>query len=146
MKRLKLEIRGLGVGDLDGDKKNELVMIDKNTVYIYKWIKGTLSETAAIKGSNWSPNLAYVSVADMDENGRAEIYVTNLTAANVSSFVLEWDGRKFKEIISGQKWLFRVTTLPGRGQTLMGQQRAVQGSYMGNVYALVRQGDKFDCR
>ncbi len=140
VKRLKLEIRGLGVGDLEGDGKNELVMIDKNTVYVYKWIKGTLSETAAIKGG-WSPNYAYVSVADMDRNGRAEIYVTNLTAANVSSFVLEWDGSKFKEVISGQKWLFRVTTLPGRGKTLVGQQRAVQGSYTGGVFTLVRQGE-----
>ena len=141
VKRFKLEIRGLGVGDLDGDGKNELVMIDKNTVHVYKWIKNTLSETAAIKGSGWSPNYAYVSVADMDENGRAEIYVTNLTAANVSSFVLEWDGSNFKEIISGQNWLFRVIQLPGRGRTLVGQQRAVQGTYMGDVCTLVRQGD-----
>ena len=141
VKRFKLEIRGLGVGDLDGDGKNELVMIDKDTVHVYKWIKNTLSETAAIKGSGWSPNFAYVSVADMDRNGRAEIYVTNLTAANVSSFVLEWDGSKFKEIISGQKWLFRVTKLPGRGKTIVGQQRGVQGTYLGDVFTLVRQGD-----
>ena len=116
-------------------------MIDKDTVHVYEWIKNTLSETAAIKGS-WSfTNYAYVSVADLDGNGRAEIYVTNLTAANVSSFVLEWDGSKFKEIISGQKWLFRVIMLPGRGRTLVGQQRAVQGSYTGDVFTLVRQGD-----
>ncbi len=140
VKRLKLEIRGLGVGDLEGDGTNELVMIDKNTVYVYKWIKGTLSETAAIKGS-WSPNYAYLSVADMDHNGRAEIYVSNLTAAGVSSFVLEWDGNNFKEIISGQKWLFRVVELPGRGPTLVGQQRGVQASYVGDVFSLVREGD-----
>ena len=140
VKRFKLEIRGLGVGDLEGDGKNELVMIDKGTVYVYKWIKNTLSETAAIKGS-WSPNYAYVSVADMDGNGRAEIYVTNLTLSNVSSFVLEWDGSRFKEIISGQKWLFRVIELPGRGRTIVGQQRGVEGSYFGGVFALVRQGD-----
>ncbi len=140
VKRFKLEIRGLGVGDLEGDGKNELVMIDKKTVYIYKWIKNTLSETAAIKGS-WSPDYNYVSVADMDGNGRAEIYVTNLTLSDVSSFVLEWDGSRFKEIISGQKWLFRVIDLPGRGQTIVGQKRAIEGSYYGDVFTLVRQGD-----
>ena len=140
VKRFKLEIRGLGVGDLEGDGTNALVMIDKNTVYVYKWIKNTLSEIAAIKGS-WSPNYAYVSVADMDRNGRAEIYVSDLTVAGVSSFVLEWDGSKFKEIIRGQKWLFRVVELPGRGRTLVGQERVVEGSYVGDVFTLVRQGD-----
>ena len=129
------------MGDLDGDGKNEVVIIDRDTVYIYKWQKNTLVQFKAIE-ETWASNYIYVSNADMDGNGRAEIYVSNLSQT-VSSLVLEWDGSKFKEISTGESWLFRVVDLPGKGKTLLGQERDVQGTYRGNVQILVRKGNDY---
>jgi len=141
VQRFKLEIRGLDVGDLDGDGKNEVVIIDRDTVYVYKWQKNRLFQFKAIEAT-WSSNYIYVSVADLDGNGRAEIYVSNPTQT-VSSLVLEWDGGKFKEISSGVSWLLRVVDLPGKGKTLLGQKRGVQGTYMGDVQSLTRKGNDY---
>jgi len=104
VQRFKLEIRGLDVGDLDGDGKNEVVIIDRDTVYVYKWRKNRLFQFKAIK-ETWASNYIYVSVADLDGNGRAEIYVSNLSTT-VSSLILEWDGGKFKEISRGRDLAF----------------------------------------
>ncbi len=142
VQRYKLEIRGLDAGDVDGDGKTELVMIDKDTVYVYKWGKNRLIQFKDIKGT-WSPNFIYVSVADLTGNGVAEIYVSNLTATNASTFVLEWDGSNFKETTKRESWLIRVVDLPGRGKTLLGQKRATDGKYIGDVYILKREGDGF---
>ncbi len=142
VQRLNLEIRGLDLGDLDGDGKNELVLIDKKNVFVYKWQKKGPFLFKTIEGS-WSPNYIYVTVADLDGNGKAEIYVCNLTATNAGSFVLEWDGAKFNEIIHGQTWLIRVVDLPGKGKVVLGQRRNAEGNYFGDVHLLKREGKDF---
>lgn len=142
VQRFKFEITGLDVGDVDGDGEKEIVFIDKDTLYVYKWRKNTFFLFKSAKGS-WSPNYIYVSVADLDGNGRAEIYVSSLSAENVSSLVLEWDGNKFKRIAGWLKWLMRVVELPAKGKTLLGQARVTSGSYAGDVHILRRKGDRF---
>jgi TolB-like protein len=141
VQRYKLEIRGLDVGDLDGDGKLEVVMIDKDTVYVHRWQKGKLLLVKEVKGT-WSPNFIYLSVADLTGDGRAEIYVSNLTATNASTFILEWDGNTLKEACKRESWLIRVVDLPGRGKTLLGQKRSTEGTYIGDVHVLKRQGDR----
>lgn len=142
IKRFNFEIVGLDTGDVDGDGKNELVFIDKDTVYVYKWQNNTFVQFQTVKGG-WSPNYIYVSVADMDGNGRAEIYVSNLTDLNVSSLVLEWQGNRFVRIAHGQPWLFRVIHIPGKGEALIGQKREPGRAYSGPVYLLKREGERF---
>ncbi len=143
VQRFKIGIIGIDVGDVDGDGKNELVFIDHNTVYIYKWTGGRFAQFKAIKGS-WSPEYIYVSVADLDGNGVAEIYVSSLSAANVSSLVLEWDGSRFKRISHSQYWLFRVIDLPAKGKVLIGQKRVTDGIYTGDVCLLKRTNDGYE--
>jgi len=140
VQRFKLEIRGLDAGDLDGDGKLELAMIDHNTVYVYKWRKSRLFLFKTIEGS-WSPNYVYISVADLNNNGRAEIYVSNLSATGVMSLIYEWDGKAFKQIMGRQSWLLRVVDLPGRGKTLLGQKRSTDRSYYGEVHVLLNKGN-----
>lgn len=142
VKRFPVEIRGLDGGDVDGDGKKELVFIDRTTVFVHKWKKGALSQFRAIKGG-WSANHVWVSVADLDRNGRAEIYVTNLGDTDVYSYVLEWNGTDFKRIAEGQRWFFRVIDLPEKGPSLIGQRRATAGGFMGKVQFLKKEGNGY---
>ncbi|MBW2009870.1 MAG: VCBS repeat-containing protein [Deltaproteobacteria bacterium] len=84
----------MDAGDVDGDGRNEVVILEKDAVHVYKWKAGRFAPFRTLKGG-WAPNYVYLSVADVDRNGRAEIYVTNLTASHVSSLAYEWQGRGF---------------------------------------------------
>jgi len=138
----KTGIIGLDAGDVDGDGKNELVFIDSNTVYIYKWVEKSFKEFRIIKGK-WSPNYVFLSVADLDGNGKAEIYVSNLGESGLYSFVLEWQYGEFVNIAKGQRWFFRVIDLPRRGRTLIGQSRIIGGGFTRYAYILKRGEDGF---
>ncbi len=138
----KTGIIGMDSGDVDGDGKDELVCIDSDTVYIYKWQEKAFAELRKIQGS-WSPEFVYVSIGDMDKNGREEIYVSNLAGSTLSSFVLEWSSGDFKVISKGQRWFFRVVNLPDKGETLIGQKRLTGGGFSGHVYVLNRDGNHF---
>jgi TolB-like protein len=133
------EIVSLDAGDVDGDGKKELVFVNKDTVFVYKWGEKAFAQFKAIKGG-WSAEYVYVSVGDVDGNGRAEIYVSGLGASNVSSLVLEWDGNAFRKITDGQPWFLKVIHFPDRGPTLIGQRRRLGGGFHGPVEFLKMQG------
>lgn len=135
-------IVGLDMGDVDGDGTNELVFIDRNTIYIYKWVKERFTEFKVIKGK-WVPNYVYLSMADLDGNGRAEIYISNVSESDISSFVLEWRSGEFETIAKRQRWVFRIIDLPGKGKTLIGQQRITRSVFPGDIYILKRDGDNY---
>jgi len=137
-----IDIIGLDVGDVDGDRENDLVLIDSNTVYIYKWSGNTFTKFTTVKGGR-SSDYIYVSVADLDNNGYAEIYITNLTMGYASSFVLEWQGNSLQKIAGSQGYLFRVTDIPGKGPSLLGQKRSSTGEFGRSVYLLQRDGNRF---
>ena len=139
--RVPFEILGIDVGDVDGDGQNEVVAIDQRTVYIYKLKANKLTQANKIPGSNWAGYVA-LDVADLDKNGRAEIYVTNVVGESMSSFAMEWDGRAFKELVSGELWFFRVINHPVRGECLVGQKRELTGVFSGRVCFLsIEDGD-----
>jgi TolB-like protein len=141
VQNFKSGIMSLDAGDVDGDGKNELVFIDSRTVYVYKWTENTFALFKSIKGGITS-DYVYVSVADMDGDGRAEIYVSNLTDARLSSFVLEWQGSTFVSICKREPWFMRVTDIPGKGQSLIGQERIVGKGFSHTVYLLKREGSR----
>jgi TolB-like protein len=133
---------GLGGEEVGHVQRFRSVFINSDTVFVYKWENNNFVRMRAIEGS-WSPKYIYVSVADLDNNGKSEIYVSNLTHSGVSSLALEWDGNEFRPIATKQKWLIRVAEFPGRGKVLVGQQREVDGFFRGPVRFLSRQGDRF---
>ena len=140
VRRFKFEIRGLDVGDLDGDGNNDLVLMDKTNLFVFKWQKRGPFLFKTIEGG-WSSDYIFMNVADIDGNGKAEIYVCNLSATNAGSRIFEWDGSGFKAIVHDQPWLIRVVDLPGRGKVVLGQQRSAEGNFVGDVHLLKRQGD-----
>ncbi|MEW6669381.1 MAG: FG-GAP-like repeat-containing protein [Thermodesulfobacteriota bacterium] len=139
---IRAEVISLDVGDVDGDGRNELVYVSVDTVFVYKWAEKGFAQFRAIK-EKWTTGMVYVSVADLDGNGRAEIYVSNLGDLDVQSFVLEWDGANFRKIAEGQRWFLRVTDMPGKGKVLLGQKRETGASFVGPVQILKREGNNF---
>lgn len=135
VQEFKVNIRSLDVGDVDGDGKKEVVFVDEKTVYIYKRIQRSLRLFKQVKGK-WATNYVWVSLGDMNRNGRDEIYVSNPEGLGISSFVLEWDGQAFKKIAGRQPWFFRVVEIPGRGKTLLGQKRDARLHFQGAIHLL----------
>jgi len=111
----------------------------------YGFVRGDYQKLSdALDTKVFTTDSAYFGApSDLDGNGKAEIYICNLTATDAGSLVLEWDGAKFKEVIHGQTWLIRVVDLPGKGKVLLGQRRDPEGNYLGNVHLLKRQGNGF---
>ena len=147
----KFEIGGFAVGDVDGDKNNEAVFITKKRIFIYRHANRRFAKVAELKGPRSetlggvgvgvvSPdNFIGVDVADINDNGTAEIFVTCLSETNrVKSFVLEWNGTEFITLIQDQNWYYRVVSASQKDlPILLGQKGGFHDAFSGPVYTLV---------
>jgi len=146
-RKFKIQIKGMSVGDVDGDNKNEAVFISNNKIFVYRNVKGKLVKVAEI-GAKGNNNFIGVDVADINKNGKAEIFITNLpnTANSLESFVLEWNGTEFTKIVDHAKWYFRVINVPGRdGKVLLGQRKGLKEIFdISGVYELKWDNNQYD--
>lgn len=98
----KIFIKGLSLGDVDGDSKTETVFISDRHIYVHRFENKRFIRIKEIAGKG-SQRFIGVDVADINGNGRAEIFVTSLKGAGqrLDSFVLEWNGDDFRRINKG---------------------------------------------
>jgi TolB-like protein len=133
----KTAIKGFAIGDVDGDKNNETVFVSSNIIYIYRYVNRRFTKVAEIEG-NSQDNFIGVDVADINENGTAEIFVTSLSEKNrLRSFVLEWNGKEFKTLAKEQNWYYRVIKVSAGGPpALLGQKGGFKQVFSGGIYEL----------
>jgi len=139
-----MRIEGLAMGDVDGDGKTETVLLSRRKIVIGRFEDGRFQKIVEMEGKRYEQYIS-VDVADMNGNGRAEIFVTCLGSGNGSleSFVLEWDGRAFVPLVAKQAWYYRVVTDPTVGPLLFGQKRAVIDPFAAGVWELRWSGGKY---
>ena len=87
-------IKGMAVGDVDGDGRNEVVLISERKLHIYRW-DGEFKRVWEKEGGRLDSYLA-VDVADMDKDGKAEIFVTNIQGDRLASFVVAFKDGSFR--------------------------------------------------
>jgi TolB-like protein len=136
-------IKGLDIGDVDGDKKNELVAMDKNNLYVFKYDGEKLNLFQRIEAGN-EHNFLTLDVADLNRNGHAEIIVTSVVEDDLRSFILEYEEGKFRKITEKQGWYFRVLEHPKEGPILMGQRMGSEGIMVGPIYKFVWRKKSFE--
>ncbi len=123
--RIAAALCGLTTGDINGDGRNEVVVIDGENVYAYRRDGDRLIQLAIFKADKGN-RLIGVDAADINGNGTAEIYLTALGRSDrLASFVLEWDGTRLRNIARDLNWYFRVIDSPDLGKRLVGQQRGL---------------------
>ena len=135
--KFKAEIKSLAIGDVLGDKQNTLVIINDNSVSLYRYVAGKLELIDEVIGEKDNTAIR-VDVADINQNGRAEIFVTNLYSdkTQLKSYILEWDGTKLEKIVQDANWYFRVMTVPGKKAVLLGQQRGITELFSKGIHTM----------
>ncbi|MFQ5913619.1 MAG: FG-GAP repeat domain-containing protein [Nitrospinota bacterium] len=130
---------GIAVGDFDGDKRQEVAFAYNNHLSIYRWEKGVLSEKYLYRATPADRFLS-IDAIDLDKNGRPEIYVTSYRHPTLNTFVLTYEGGKYKVAASRLSVFFRVIQ-PGKEKPmLVGQALGVEEPFYGPVYEYAWSG------
>jgi TolB-like protein len=143
-RNFNFEAEGLAIGDLTGDGLNETVIMASQSLHIFRNQEGRMAELKEIKGEKYHVYVS-VDVADINKNGRSEIFVTCLNENNklLDSFVMEWNGTDFVPVAQREKWYFRVINHPYQGKMLAGQKRGIGNLFMEGIYQLVWDGRSY---
>jgi len=134
------EFKGMDIGDVNGDKLNETVMIDDHNVIIYQLKGKEFKHIETIKGSAHEDYIA-VDVADINGNGIKEIFVTSLSRSSIRSFVLEYRDKKFVKI-ADLPWCLRVINRVD-GPILLGQQFGTDSVFNTPIHEIVWNNGKY---
>jgi len=137
------EIKGLDIGDVDGDGKNELVVMDSNNIYVFKYDGEKLSLFQKIAAGSEN-NFLTLDVADLNRTGHAQIIVSSVVGDDVRSYIFQYEEGKFKKVMEKTGWFFRVLDHPKEGPVLLGQQRGADGLPVNPIYRMVWKKKSFE--
>jgi len=85
---LAMEVMSFDMGDLDGDGTVELVLVDRKKMLVYRREGASFMLIDTLKAS-WGEEFFKVSVGDIDNNGKAEIYVAGRYGMRARTSVYE---------------------------------------------------------
>lgn len=122
----------IAAGRVFSDVGIAAVLTDGDAVYIYSLENNSLKEAAVIDKD--FTNIVNVETADLNGNGRDEIFISNVSKkGEVSSAVYEYNGTAFIPLKTGVKFLFRSFFTGGK-KTLT-CQAFTEGDFTGLIYS-----------
>ncbi|XOF34582.1 MAG: FG-GAP repeat domain-containing protein [Candidatus Electrothrix sp. YB6] len=126
----------MDIGDLNGDGQKELVVLEHGRLNLYHTGPNGLRRIAAqLIAHHLAPHRVYL--ADLDKNGRQEIYIGASNGTQPASQIIEWDGRMFRFLYQNAPYYLRPGTDAAGHPVLLGQAGDWQGN--GPLYRLVRE-------
>ena len=127
-------VKGMAVGDVDGDGRSEVVLIEQRNLLIYRYEK-EFKLLKKIEGNKLDNYLA-VDVGDIQKDGRAQIFVTNLQGDRLSSFAVAYQDGNYRIIAKDLDWFLRVVDWGEKGKVLLGQRKGKEAAWQGPIYEL----------
>ena len=139
-RNFNMNLRAMDIGDVDGDGHNEIILAEAHKVTVYRRDDNRFTAVGGFSTLNRN-KIHAVSVVDLNNNGKAEIYVSAADTTTPSSLAVEWDGKSFAPIFEDARWYVRALEMPGQGMILAGQQCAVDGPLRPGIYRLEVKGN-----
>ncbi|OPL15194.1 MAG: hypothetical protein AVO39_01975 [delta proteobacterium MLS_D] len=137
--RYPRKFKGMDVGDVDGDGKNEIVVIDRTNIFIYRFEESGFVLKHTLAGKSYD-NYISVDVADINENEIPEIIVTNMRRDRLYSFVVEYREDSFITILDGVRRFLRVIETAD-GPCLLGQEMGLNAAFENPIHEMVWEGE-----
>ncbi len=120
------DIRTMAVADLDGDGQDEIAVLLESSIELYK-SDGKKIDRVAKASLPASVESHALNIADLDQNGRMEIYISGTDGLEVSSMIMAWNMEKgFQLLAENIPWYLRPVLVPDKGWRLAGQKRGLE--------------------
>jgi hypothetical protein len=133
---------GLDVGDLDGDKKNEIVFIEGGGVTIYRFEDGTLRPLTQFSES--PAEYISVEIEDLDGDGVPELILCYQKPSGIESAIIRYAGRNFKIAVKAPNVILKTIREPSidpKRRILVGQRTDVDNILSGELTRYKLDGD-----
>lgn len=139
-RKISTPIRAMDVGDLDGDGTEEIVLVEHGNITIYRFSMDHFQHVADQPLPNHLAPHA-VNLADLDNNGLQEIYISANNGDKPSSQVFEWDGSTFHTLFKDVDYYIRPGLNRQGKKVLIGQEGSTLGPVGSSFYQLVKTAD-----
>jgi hypothetical protein len=139
------EVIDFDVGDLNGDGKNEFILIDRYRIMVYENNKGVLKRISQVRTNKIANHFLAVDVGDINGNGRDEIFVTNQVGDKLHSFALETKPKKkgFHYIWKDANLYFRIIRPMRKRPVLMSQSPGFRSPFHGPIKEVLYKNGQY---
>lgn len=135
---------GMLVDDVVGNGKNQILLLDDHVLYAYRWENGRLAPAGEYRFS-MSVLPLNIRAIDLNRDGRKEIIISAYEEHSNEpySYVLNYDGANFSEVMTRVRYFLNVEKLPPDfTPVLIGQKGDSPKLFKPGVYEMMKNGDK----
>lgn len=131
------------IGDLDGTGGAAVAISDGHRLRIYSLKHSTTELLAEEPLERADRRQLAVDLADINGEGRPQLFVTAMVDDRLDSYVLRWKDGKLTRVVEHQPYYFRVLTPPDKPAMLVGQKRSISSPFYDRVMTLEWTGQGY---
>ena len=147
----KVSFRGMSVADVDGDGKNEVVLITPTRVIVYRFEGNQMREIARFD-EGAANDFRWLDVADMNGDGAPEFYLASYRSNELFSLILQFKNGKFTSLVRNDRTFYRLLRVErtakekkipdSEAYLLLGQKAGLDEPFDGPIYRYRWSGSK----
>lgn len=138
-------LMGLDVGDLDGDKKNEIVFLEEGGVSINRFEEGTIRPLTQFSESP----AVFISaeIEDLDGDGISDLILCYQKPSGIESAIIKYENRVFRIAVKIPNVILRTIKEPSvdpKKRILIGQRTDTPNIFSGEMTRYRLEGDRLE--